>query len=215
MHEVLIKFGFIRAFADDCLYIKCYEERIVLLILVYVDDMAVVGPDGCHIVSFKSFLGNNFEITDLDKLKHMLEVLVTRDCLKHLIYLNQTAYIQRTIACFGLENSTLVSIPFIVKHDLTLSQLPTTEAEMCAYKDYSSNLHYLSLVGSLLFVIQTRPDIQFVVGLVTQFSNNPGIAYLEAAKHILCYLKSTTNYNLVLEKREEGKFNLVRWSNSN
>ena len=84
----MIKFGFTYAFTDDCLYIKRYEERIVLLILVYVDDMAVAGPDGCHIVSFKSFLGNNFEITDLDELKHMLGVLVTRDCLKYLIYLN-------------------------------------------------------------------------------------------------------------------------------
>ena len=108
-----------------------------------------------------------------------------------------------------------MSIPFTVKHNLTLFQSPTTEAEKCAYKDYSGNLHYLSLVGSLLFVIQTRLDIQFAVDLVTQFSNNPRIAHLEAAKHILCYLKSTTNYNLVLEKREKGKFDLVGWSNSN
>jgi len=195
LHEVLIKFGFTHAFVDDCLYIKRREGRIVLLILVYVDDMAVAGPDGCYIVSFKSFLGNDFKITDLGKLKHMLGVLVTRDHLRYLIYLNQTAYIQCTIACFGLENSTPVSTPLTVKYDLTLSQSPTTEAEKHAYKDYSGDLHYLSLVGSLLFVTQTRPDIQFAVGLVAQFNNNPRIAHLEATKCILCYLKSTANYN--------------------
>jgi len=118
LHEVLIKFGFICAFTDNCLYIKYHEGRIVLLILVYVDGMAVAGPDRCHIVSFKLFLGNNFKITDLGKLKHMLRVLVTRDYSRHLIYLNQTAYIQRTI---GPENSTLVSTSLTVKHDLTLS----------------------------------------------------------------------------------------------
>ena len=65
------------------------------------------------------------------------------------------------------------------------------------------------LVGSLLFTIQIRLDIQFIVGLVAQFSNNPGIAHLEAVKHILHYLKSTVDYNLVLGKQEEEKFNLV------
>jgi len=70
---------------------------------------------------FKLFLGNNFKITDLGELKHILRVLVTRDRLRRLIYLNQTAYIQHTIACFGLENSTPVSTPLTIKHDLTLS----------------------------------------------------------------------------------------------
>jgi len=200
LHKVLIKFGFICAFADDCLYIKRHEGNITLLILVYVDDIAIAEPDGCHIISFKSFLGEDFEITDLGELKHMLGVLVTRDRSRHLIYLNQSAYIQCTIARFGLENLTLVSTPLAVKHDLTLSQSPITEAEKCAFEDYAGDIHYLSLVGSLLFATQTRPDIQFAVGLIAQFSNNPGIAHLEAAKRILRYLKSTVDYNLVLGK---------------
>ena len=196
----MIKFGFICAFADDCLYIKRHEGNITLLILVYVDDIAIAGPDGYYIISFKSFLGKDFEITNLGELKHMLGVLVTRDCLRHLIYLNQLAYIQRTITCFGLENST-------PSH--------TTEAEKRAFEDYAGDIYYLSLVGSLLFATQTRPDIQFAVGLVAQFSNNPGIAHLEAEKRILCYLKSTVDYNLVLGKREKGKFDLVGWLDSN
>jgi len=117
----LIKFGFICAFTDNCLYIKCHKERIVLLILVYIDDMAVVGPDGCYIASFKLFLENDFEITDLGKLKYMLGVLVIKDHLRHLIYLNQSVYIQHTIARFRLENLTLVSIPLAIKHNFTLS----------------------------------------------------------------------------------------------
>jgi len=121
LHEVLIKFGFIHAFADDCLYIKYHKGKITLLILVYVDDIAIIEPDRCYIISFKSFLGKNFEITNLGKLKHILGVLVTRDHLRHLIYLNQSAYIQHTIACFELENSTLVSIFLAIKHNLILS----------------------------------------------------------------------------------------------
>ena len=121
--------------------------------------MAVIGPDRCCIVSFKLFLGNNFEITDLDELKYMLEVFVIRDCSRCLIYLNQTVYIQCTITHFELEGLIPVSISLIIKHDFTLFQLPITETKKCAYKDYSGNFHYLSLVSLFLFATQTRPDI--------------------------------------------------------
>jgi len=75
----LVDFGFTQAFADDYLYIKWHEGKIVLLILVYVDDMAIAGPGIFYIMSFKSFLNKDFKITDLGNLNHMLGVLVTRD----------------------------------------------------------------------------------------------------------------------------------------
>jgi len=73
----------------------------------------------------------------------------------------------------------------------------------------------LSLVGSLLFTTQTRPDIQFAVSLVAQFGGNPGVAHLEAAKHILHYLKGTVDFRLVLGKQQNSNFNLVGWTDSN
>ena len=53
------------------------------------------------------------------------------------------------------------------------------------------------------------------VNLIAQFGSNPGVVYLEAAKHILCYLKSTTNFGLVLRRQTKGSFNLVGWTDSN
>jgi len=88
LHEVLIKFGFTYIFADNCLYIKHHEGKIILLILVYIDNMTIAGPNRYHIISFKLFLNEGFKITDLDELKYMLGVLVIKDCSKHLIYLN-------------------------------------------------------------------------------------------------------------------------------
>jgi len=54
-----------------------------------------------------------------------------------------------------------------------------------------------------------------VVNLIAQFGDNPGVAHLEAAKHILCYLKGTTNFGLVLRKQTKESFNLVGWTDSN
>ena len=171
--------------------------------------MAIAGPDNIHIISLKSFLSKDFEITDLGELKHILGILVSRDRSKHLIYLNQTAYIQRMIARFGMESSSPVSTPLAVKHDLSLSQSPSTEAEKQVYQDYAGDIPYLSLVGSLLFATQTCLDIQFAVGLIVQFGSNPGIAHFKATKRVLRYLKGTADYNLVLGRQREGRFDLI------
>jgi len=79
LHNTLVDFGFTWAFADDCLYIKWHEGKIILLVLVYVDNMAMASPDIFYIMSFKSFLNKDFEITDLGGPSHMFGVLVTRD----------------------------------------------------------------------------------------------------------------------------------------
>ena len=67
LHDVLSNLGLVRSFADDCLYIKKEKGKIVLLVLVYIDNMAVSGPNGHYIVSFKELLSNDFEITDLGR----------------------------------------------------------------------------------------------------------------------------------------------------
>ena len=72
----------------------------------------------------------------------------------------------------------------------------------------------MSLVGSLLYATQTRPDVQFLVNLVAQFSGNPGIPYLEAAKCILHYLKGTQDFSLVLGCQGRGAVDIVGWTNS-
>jgi len=151
----LSNLGLVHSFADDYLYIKKEKGKIVLLVLVYIDDMAVSGPNGHYIVLFKELLGNDFEITDLGKLKFMLGILITRDRHNRLIYLNQSAYISQILTPFRLQDATPVSTPLLVKHNLSTTQSPQSKAEKQAYKNYAGDIHYLSLVGLLLFAIQT------------------------------------------------------------
>jgi len=102
-----------------------------------------------------------------------------------------------------------VSTPLAVKHGLSTSQSLSSEAELNEYSNFSRGIHYLSLVGSLLYATQTHPDIQFSVNLITQFSGNPGIPHLEAAKHILHYLKGTQEFSLVLGCQGRGAVDIV------
>ena len=61
-----------------------------------------------------------------------------------------------------------------------------------------NGLYYLEIVGTLLYATQTHPDIQYTISIVLQFGSNPGKPHLEAAKHILCYLKGTADLRLTL-----------------
>jgi len=105
-----------------------------------------------------------------------------------------------------------VSTPLAVKHGLSTSQSPSSEAELNEYSNFSGGIHYLSLVGSLLYTTQTCPDIQFSVNLIAQFSGNSGIPYLEATKRILRYLKGTQDFSLVLGHQGRDAVDIVGWT---
>jgi len=79
--------------------------------------------------------------------------------------------------CFNMHDTSPVATSLAVKHDLTLFNSPQTEAEKQTYRDYANGIHYLSLVGSLLYTTQMQPNVQFVVSLVAQFGGNPGVAH--------------------------------------
>jgi len=102
--------------------------------------MAVAGPNGTHIMLFKSALAENFDITDMRELRFILGILVTRDREKRLIYLSQSAYIHQILNHFDMRDAILVFTPLAVKHNLSTSQSPTSEAEKCAYMSYSGNM---------------------------------------------------------------------------
>ena len=188
---MMTKLGFTHAIANNCLYVLWEHGKIILMVLIYIDDMAIAGKGIPGIILFKQNLLKDFEIMDLGELKFILGILVTRDRPKHLIYLNQSTYITQVLTRFGMLNTKPVSTPLVVKHGLSTSQSLSSEIEINEYSIFSGGIHYLLLVGLLLYATQTCPDIQFSVNLVTQFSGNPGISYLEAVKRILCYLKGT------------------------
>lgn len=103
----------------------------------------------------------------------------------------------------------------IVKYKLSAAQFPVIYNEKSKYQNYTGDLYYLSIVRSLLFATQSQPDIQHTVSMISQFGSNPSIPYLEAAKHILHYLKGIMNYGLMLGCYGTEEFDLVDWTDSN
>jgi len=115
--------------------------------------MAVSSPNGHWILSIKTVLDENFKIRDFSELKFILDILITYDHARYLIYLNQLAYICQVLMCFGIQDTYPVSNPLVVKYELSMFHFPKTKIEKQAYKAYTKDIHCLSLVGSLLFAI--------------------------------------------------------------
>ena len=147
--------------------------------------MAIAGKDLYKVISFKRNLDNEFDITNLGEIQYILGIKVHCDYPKQLIYINQQSYIESILDHFQMSSCASVSTPIITSHNLTSVLLPKNPDEKEEYTCYAKGIKYLSLVSSLLYATQTRPDIQFAVNLTAQFSANSSIAHLAACKHIL------------------------------
>jgi len=73
----MTKLGFTRAMANNCLYVLWEHNKIVLMVLIYVNDMTIAGKEISGTVLVKQNLSKDFEITDLGELKFILGILVT------------------------------------------------------------------------------------------------------------------------------------------
>jgi len=73
----MTKLSFTYAIANDCLYVLWEHGKIVLMVLIYVNDMAVAGKEIPEIVLFKQNLSKDFEITDLGEMKFILGIQIT------------------------------------------------------------------------------------------------------------------------------------------
>ena len=80
-------------------------------------------------------------------------------------------------------------------------------AKLCAHegKDLADGTMYRQLVGSLIYLTLTRPDISFAVGVVSRYMQNPKKSHLEAVRRILRYVKGTIDFGLLYNKDEDCK----------
>jgi hypothetical protein len=123
---------------------------------------------------------------------------VTRDRSAKTIRLDQTAYVAEVLQRYGMQDSSPVSTPIVTKERLTAAQSPDTPEDKQAVLEFSKGISYPEQVGALLYVTQTRPDIQYAVSSLAQFSVNPRKAHFEGVKRVLRYLKGTAHFGLVL-----------------
>lgn len=155
-----------------------------ILLLLYVDDMIIIGSDGVGISELQKSLRSNFEMKDLGDLHYFLGLEVIRDSCG--IYLCQSKYISDLLTRSGITDTKVSSTP--LEHNLHL--IPGAGTPL---RDPTLYRH---LVGSLVYLTVTRPDIAYAVHTVSQFMAAPRSDHYAAVLRILRYLKGTMYHGL-------------------
>lgn len=160
-----------RTVADHCVYVRNFSNDNFIIILLYVDDMLIVGNDINMIDKLKKDLSKSFDMKDLGLTQHILELKIVRDTKAKKLWLSQESYIEQVLERFNMKEAKPVSTPLANHFKLSSSLSPTSKEEK---KDMAS-VPYSSAVGSLMYaMVYTRLDIAHTVGVVSRYLANPG-----------------------------------------
>ena len=128
-----------------------YTDKGTILLLLYVDDMIITGDDFSGIQELKVFLSRQFEMKDLGHLSYFLGLEITHST--DGLYITQAKYASKLLSRAGLTDSKIVDTLVELNAHLT----PT------GGKPLSNPSFYRRLVGSLVYLTVTRPDISYAV----------------------------------------------------
>ncbi|GJR30013.1 retrotransposon protein, putative, ty1-copia subclass [Tanacetum coccineum] len=121
---------------------------------------------------------------------------------KRLIALSQSAYLEKILKKFWMENSKKGYTVMIEKPDYRKSQGAKTPSEV----QLMQRVPYASTIGSIMYAVRcTRPDVAFVQNLCSRFQQNPGEIHWTAVKAILKYLRNTKDMVLVYGAKPEAE----------
>ena len=186
-------FGFVKNEDEPCVYKKISGSVIVFLVL-YVDDILLIGNDIPTLQSVKSWLGKCFSMKDLGEATYIIGIKIYRDRSKRLIGLSQSAYIDKVLKRFSMQDSKRGYLP--MSHGITLSksQYPNTKDE----RERMSKIPYASTIGSIMYVMLcTRPDVSYALSITSRYQSDPGESHWTAVKNILKYLRRFKDMFLV------------------
>lgn len=139
------------------------------------------GNNSKLITKFREALISKFEMTDMGLMCYFLGLKVVQ--LDGGIFISQRKYASDILKKFRMENSKSVLTPIAEKMKMARHKVG---------KDVNV-IGYKSLIGNLRYLVATRPDISFGVGLLSRFMEEPRESHWQAAKRILRYVKGTMN----------------------
>lgn len=181
--EALLHLGFVQSHSDYTLFTQTVGSSFTAA-LVYVDDIIVAGNDLFSIHSLKQFLHDKFSIKNLGPIKYYLGIEVVRS--SQGFHLSQRKYALDLLTTTGLNNAKPLTIPFDPNTKLLLNEGPLLDNPSL----------YRQLVGKLLYLTVTRPDLAFAAQCLSQFVQSPRLPHLHALHRVLRYVKASPGQGL-------------------
>ena len=183
-----IKEGFTKCPYEHTLFIKTADGGKILIVCLYVDDLIFTGNDEVMFEQFKKSMKIEFDMTNLGRMKYFLciEVLQKADG----IFITQRKYAQEILERFNMDQCNSVHNPVVPGFKLTKDE-GGVEVDSTVYKQ---------MVGSLMYLTATRPDLMFIVSLISRYMERPTESHLLAAKRALRYIKGTVSLGMFYKK---------------
>nr|GEW39167.1 uncharacterized mitochondrial protein AtMg00810-like [Tanacetum cinerariifolium] len=195
----LLENGFQRGTIDQTLFIM-KQKRDILLVQIYVDDIifGATNKDLCR--SFEKLMKDRFQMSSMGELTFFLGLRVKQK--KDGIFISQHKYVADILRKFGLTERKSASTPIDAKKPL-LKDLDGEDVDVHTYR---------SMIGSLMYLTSSRPDIMFAVCACARFQVTPKASHLHAVKRIFRYLKGKPHLGLWYPK--DSPFDLIAYSDS-
>lgn len=192
--------GFHQCPYEHTLFVKSGCTGELLIVCLYVDDLIFTGSSSTMFDDFKQSMMNEFEMSDLGLMHYFLGYEVAQNSAG--IFISQKKYVREILERFQMTNCNSVGTPV----ELGLKLTKDHEG-----KKVDSTL-YKQIVGSLMYLTGTRPDIMHAVSLISRYMETPTELHLLAAKRILRYLQGTISFGILYEKGES--FGLLGFTDS-
>jgi hypothetical protein len=199
LKDFLLKNKFVMGKADSTLFTHKVDKDIFVC-QIYVDDIIFGSTNKKFCEEFSRIMTKRFEMSMMGELKLFLGFQVKK--MKEGTFICQTKYVKDMLKKFEMANAKLIKISMALNGHLDLNE----EGKSVDHKVYRS------MIGSLLYLCASRPDIMLSVCMCARFQANPKDCHLIAIKRILRYLVHTPNLGLWYPKG--STFDLLGYSNS-
>ncbi|GJZ58124.1 putative ribonuclease H-like domain-containing protein [Tanacetum coccineum] len=195
----LLDNGFQRGQIDKNLFIKRIKSDI-LLVQVYVDDIIFGSTKKELCTDFEKLMHKIFQMSSMGELTFFLGLQVTQK--DDGIFISQDKYVDEILKKFGFSIVKTASTPMETSKPL----LKDAEVE-----DVDVHL-YRSMIGSLMYLTASGPDIMSAICACARFQVTPKVSHLYAVKRIFRYLKGQTKLGLWYPK--DSPFDLEAYNDS-
>nr|GEV79061.1 hypothetical protein [Tanacetum cinerariifolium] len=172
-----VKTAFLKGYLDEDIYMASGSN--VTFLILYVDDIIIMGNHIPRLQSVKDYLGKCFFMKDLGEATFIFGIKIYRDMSKPLIGLGQNAYMDKILKRYKMDNSKRGRILMQERIELNKTQGASTPKEV----KHMQNIPYASVVGSIMYAVRcTRPDVAFTQNITSRFQQNPGVVEWKSSK---------------------------------
>jgi hypothetical protein len=179
----LFERGFVMGKVDQTLFLL-RQGRDILIVQVYVDDIVFGGSSNSLFARFADEMSKEFEMSMMRELHFFLRLQIKQS--KEGAFVHQAKYTKDIVRKFKMEDSKAMATPMST----------TTALDADEEGEHVDQKEYRSMIGSLLYLTATRPDIQFSVCRCAHFQVSPRTSHRQAVKRIFRYLRHTPDFGL-------------------